>query len=558
MKFKKILLALTASMFISSCGYFANKESENCPPQFSPSDVTNNITSVEKISKEGSIETYLITFSDGSTTTIKVTNKSEDSNVNDDEENSEEIVSVTYHLNGGTFPKQYNEVTYLMKGKSLNLPFPEMNNYVFTGWYTGYSVNDRQFYSFEPINTDLDLYARYELVDSKDITIGDFEYRLVNNTKEAYVLKYNESEKDVIIPSTIEHEKITYNVTKIEENAFYYATQIESLVIPDSVLKICKNAFFGCSNLVSLTLGQNLRVIDYMAFEACSKIENLYIPKYVDSIDEMAFLDMHSLKKIEVDKENEVYDSRDNSNAIIETATNSLVKGCVNTIIPESVERLNDYSMSISGLQSIFIPKNVSYIGLYTFFYSTIDLANIKVSEENEYFDSRENCNGIIETKTNTLILGCKNTNIPEGVTHVKQYALYYCESLKEIKIPASMVEINDSAFEYCHSLENIIFNEGLKSIKKSAFGGCAIKELNLPNSLISIGESAFSNCENLNTIIVGNSIKEIGQNAFSSNNEMRLINVYYRGSEEEWNKIDIQDETLKSENVIVHFNYVE
>ena len=231
-------------MFISSCGYFVNKESENCTPQFSPSDVTNNITSVEKISKEGSIETYLITFSDGSTTTIKVTNKSEDTNVNDDEENSEEIVSVTYHLNGGTFPKQYNEVTYLMKGKSLNLPFPEMNNYVFTGWYTGYSVNDRQFYSFEPINTDLDLYARYELMDSKDITIGDFEYRLVNNTKEAYVLKYNGSEKDVIIPSTIEHEKITYSVTKIEENTFYYATKIESLVIPDSVLKICKNAFF--------------------------------------------------------------------------------------------------------------------------------------------------------------------------------------------------------------------------------------------------------------------------------------------------------------------------
>ena len=81
---------------------------------------------------------------------------------------------------------------------------------------------------------------------------------------------------------------------------------------------------------------------------------------------------------------------------------------------------------------------------------------------------------------------------------------------------------------------------------------------MNLPNSLISIGESAFSNCDNLNTIIVGNSIKEIGQNAFFSNNETSLIDVYYRGSEEEWNKIDIQDETLKSENVIVHFNYVE
>lgn len=558
MRIKKTLLILASSLFLSSCGSFLVDENGKETPEFSPTDVTDKIVSIEKVSNEGTIETYLITFSDGTTTTIKVTNKVDDSNLNDSEDIEDELVSVTYHLNGGTLPAQYDDVVYLLQGESLNLPLPEMNNYVFTGWYTGYSVNDRQFHSFEAINNNLDLYARYELMDSDDVTIGDYEYRLVKNTNEAYILKYNGNDKDVLIPSIVEYENTTYNVTRIEDSAFYYVTQIESLVIPDSVLKICRDAFFGCSNLSNLTIGKNLRVIDYMAFEACSKIESLYIPKYVDSINEMAFTDMHSLKKIEVSKENKIYDSRDNSNAIIETKTNSLVKGCVNTTIPESVERLNDFSMSISGLKSVFISKNISYIGLYTFFYTTIDLENIEVSEENTYFDSRENCNGIIDTKTNTLILGCKNTNIPEGVTSINQYALYYCEGLKEISIPESVIEINDSAFEYCKSLENIKFSEGLKSINKFAFGSCSIKELNLPNSLISIGDSAFSNCQNLKTVIIGKSINQIGENFFSFNGETNITDVYYRGTEDAWNEINIQDETLKNGTVNIHFNYAD
>ena len=174
------------------------------------------------------------------------------------------------------------------------------------------------------------------------------------------------------------------------------------------------------------------------------------------------------------------------------------------------------------------------------------------------YFDSRENCNGIIDTKTNTLILGCKNTNIPEGVTSINQYALYYCEGLKEISIPESVIEINDSAFEYCKSLENIKFSEGLKSINKFAFGSCSIKELNLPNSLISIGESAFSNCQNLKTVIIGKSINQIGENVFSFNGETNITDVYYRGTEDAWNEINIQDETLKNGTVNIHFNYAD
>ena len=557
MKFKKELLVLTASIFLTSCSTIL-VDDDNNTSQFSPTDVTDNIVSVERISSEGMSETYLITFSDGSTTTIKVTSKLDDSNEEDKEENNEEIVSVTYHLNGGTLPTQYKEVVSLSKGESLNLPLPEMNNYVFTGWFTGYSVNDRQFYSFEPINNDLDLYAKYEVMDSKDVTIGDYKYRLVNNTNEAYVLKYNGSGKEVNIPSTIEYEKTTYNVTKIEERAFHYVTHIESVVIPDSVLKICKEAFIGCSNLVDLTIGENVRVIDYMAFEVCSKIESLYIPRYVDSINEMAFTDMHALKKIEVSKDNKVYDSREDSNAIIETSTNSLVKACVNTTIPESVEHLNDFSMSLSGLKSVYIPKNVSSIGLYTFFYSTIDLEKIEVSEENIHFDSRDNCNAIIDTSTNTLILGCRNSTIPDGVASINQFALYYCESLKEIDIPGSVTEISDNAFQHCHSLENITFNEGLKSIGNGAFGSCAIKELILPDSLLTIGNGAFSDCQNLKTVIIGKSITKIGESVFSFNNESSLTDVYYRGSEEEWNKIDIQDETLKSENVTIHFNYVD
>ena len=78
-------------------------------------------------------------------------------------------------------------------------------------------------------------------------------------------------------------------------------------------------------------------------------------------------------------------------------------------------------------------------------------------------YDSRNNCNAIIETATNRLVAGCKNTIIPDSVTEIGSTAFFGCSGLSAIVIPVSVKEIGEGAFDYCESLKEIIISKGTK-----------------------------------------------------------------------------------------------
>lgn len=145
-----------------------------------------------------------------------------------------------------------------------------------------------------------------------------------------------------------------------------------------------------------------------------------------------------------------------------------------------------------SSLTSVTIPNSVKSIGDYAFSVCS-NLTSIKVESENKKYDSRNNCNAIIETATNTLIAGCKNTNIPNSVTSIGFQAFYGCSSLTSITIPNSVTSIDNCAFEYCTGLTSII----------------------IPNSVTSIGSFAFYECTSLTSVIIGNGVTSIHDQAF-------------------------------------------
>ena len=181
------------------------------------------------------------------------------------------------------------------------------------------------------------------------------------------------------------------------------------------------------------------------------------------------------MKSISIDPNNSVYDSRNNCNAIVETATNTLKAGCKNTIIPASITEIGKGAFyGHLKLKKITIPKSIKTIGKDAF--GMTGLESIVVNKENTVFDSRENCNAIIETNTNTLIVGCKKTVIPNSVTEIGDYAFERCFGLSAIYIPNSVKKIGDYAFKHC-------FN---------------IKTINIPDSIEQIGTGAFVNCEEL------------------------------------------------------------
>ena len=200
-----------------------------------------------------------------------------------------------------------------------------------------------------------------------------------------------------------------------------------SIIIPESVTSIGDRAFYGCPSLKSIVIPDGVTSIGDKAFYYCESLKSIVIPASVTSIGEDAFCHCSSFLSI---------------------------------VIPDGVTSIGDGAfMSCESLESIVIPDSVTSIGEFAFLLSS--LKSITVSPYNPVYDSRANCNGIIETATNKLLVGCRSTVIPDGVTSIGDEAFRGRTSLKSIVIPDSVTSIGDRAFWGCSSLESIIVSPG-------------------------------------------------------------------------------------------------
>ncbi len=172
------------------------------------------------------------------------------------------------------------------------------------------------------------------------------------------------------------------NLTSINSFAFYNCYHLTSVEIPNSVNSIGSGAFGNCSDLSSIEIPSSVASIGSDSFESCYSLTSMIIPKSVFSIGVGAFRRCFELEHIIVDSENNVYDSRDNCNAIIKTSTNELVTGCKNTVIPNSVTSIGIFAFyGCYNLTTIEIPSSVTLIDGCSF-YACSGLTSITVFSE--------------------------------------------------------------------------------------------------------------------------------------------------------------------------------
>ncbi len=345
------------------------------------------------------------------------------------------------------------------------------------------------------------------------------------------------------------------SVKFIGASAFYDCKSLTSIIIPNGVTSIGNYAFYG-SSLTSIIIPESVVSIGASAFCDCASLTSIYIPSAVIYIGASAFKKCTSLNLIEIDEGNKVYDSRNSCNAIIETATNTLIVGCGNTNIPSDIVSIaSDAFYGCLSFGSITIPSGVTSIGDYAFFGSLISgisipssvvsigdqafsncnfLASMKVESGNKIYDSREDCNAIIETATNTLISGCKNTVIPSSVASIGDYA-FYGSLFTSISIPSSVTSIGDYAFFDCDILISIAIPSSVTFIGKGAFCSCDyLVSVTIAGEEISIGDNAFSMCVSLTYVNIPDDVISIGEYVFSgceSLNYARLGGLAYLGN---------------------------
>ncbi len=262
-----------------------------------------------------------------------------------------------------------------------------------------------------------------------------------------------------------------------------------------SVTGIGFGAFRNCSSLTSVTIGNSVTTIGEWAFDNCSGLTSVYIPNSVTEIELAAFEDCSSLTTVD---------------------------------IPPSVTSIGNQAFyRCSSLTSVNIPASVAFIGDHAFAICSNALESITVDAENEKYDSRDNCNAIIETESNALIAGCKNTIIPNSVTSIGNFVFWGCEGMTSVTIPNSVTTIGYHAFRNCSGLTSVTIGNSVAYIGYSAFYGCSgLTTLEIPNSVTEIDMWAFGYCSGLTSVTIGNSVTSIGDYAFVGCSAIESITV--------------------------------
>lgn len=399
-------------------------------------------------------------------------------------------------------------------------------------------------------STFLHLNVKYELKAQGELSVVGFASQ--EERDEALM-----PDSILVLHGEIKVDNERFKVKSINEDAFIFDCSFNHLIIEEGVESVGESAFYGCANLKSVSLPSTLSKIGKCAFSFCINLES-----------------------ISIDKNNPVFDSRDNCNAIIESHedeselimgfSNSTIPagvtvigehafdGCIDLremIIPEGVEKIEGFAFNncynlkkvelpqslvrikngcnfsnCTSLDSLYIPANVKEIpgGMMP---GCTSLRRLVVDKHNKFFDSRNNCNAIVRTEDGVLVTGCQTSVIENGIKEIGTYS-FSKMGVTTIHIPSSVEYVYQDAFSNNKNCDSISVDggnawyksEGANCIteRKTGVVVLACKTTNYKSRISTINEYAYMN--SFPVVILPEGVHTIKSFAFSYCEELQVV----------------------------------
>ncbi len=397
------------------------------------------------------------------------------------------------------------------------------------------------------------------------VIIGLFRLTSCSDNPSEYCISMN---KDAVIDNR--HETL-HIPSKIQEKGKTY-----------KIVQIAAKGFMNCCFIKKLVIDEGIKTVGKLAFNGCSDLRSVNFPSTVSSLGEYIFYNCPELRFIDVNKENPIFDSREQCNAVIRTSDNAIELGCAGTIFPKSVSQISRNAFcGCTGMGSLSIPEWIEVIEDYAFsecfrlekislsenctlqfgesvfdgccsltsfnlpagdirflqnpFTNCENLSSFTVSPSNKEWRTNKENNALIYIEDSTLFAGSYNTTIGSDIKRIYTSAFKGCRRLTKVFIPASVEIVEPGAFSGCVNLVNVEVDKENKVYDSREDCNCIVESQSnkiicgssvavIPKSVSSIGEYAFSGMNTPAVLRIPDNVLKVEEFAFKRCNSLRQL----------------------------------